>query len=164
VPQVTAIADAARARKKFTNKFVLADGGAANSGDIVKALACGSDAIIAGSLFAGTEEAPGKIIHKDGVMYKEYNGSTSKTEKMKQVSKDKEGKSEHYIIHVEGVEAMVQYKGPVRNIVEDLCAGIRSGFTYSGATDVRELWKNAQFIQITNAGYRESTPHDVILR
>ncbi len=164
VPQVTAILEANRAKEKFKNKFVLADGGAANSGDVVKGLACGASAIIAGSLFAGTEEAPGKIINKNGVLFKEYNGSTSKTEKLKQVSKDKKGKSDQYIIHVEGVEAMVHYKGPVRNIIEDLCAGIRSGLTYSGAKNIKELWKNAQLIQITNAGYRESQAHDVILQ
>jgi IMP dehydrogenase len=164
VPQITAIMDATRAKNKFKNKFVLADGGAANSGDIVKGLACGASAVIAGSLFAGTDEAPGKIINKNGVMYKEYNGSTSKTEKMKQVAKDKTGKSDRYIVHVEGVEAMVHYKGPIRNIVEDLCAGVRSGYTYSGAKNVKELWKNAQLIQITNAGYRESTTHDVVLQ
>lgn len=164
VPQITAIMDATRAKNKFKNKFVLADGGAANSGDVVKGLACGASAVIAGSLFAGTDEAPGKIINKNGVMYKEYNGSTSKTEKMKQVAKDKSGKTDKYIVHVEGVEAMVHYKGPVRNIVEDLCAGVRSGYTYSGAKNVKELWKNAQFIQITNAGYRESTAHDVVLQ
>lgn len=164
VPQVTAITDAAKAKAKFKNKFVLADGGAANSGDIVKGLACGASAVIAGSLFAGTEEAPGKVIRKNGALFKEYNGSTSKTEKMKQVAKDRNGKSEHYIVHVEGVEAMVPYKGPVRNIVEDLCAGIRSGYTYSGAKNVKELWKKAQFIQITSAGYNESRAHDVILQ
>lgn len=164
VPQVTAISEAARAKSKFKNKFVLADGGAANSGDIVKGLACGASAVIAGSLFAGTKEAPGKIIKKSGALFKEYNGSTSKTEKIKQVSKDKKGKSDHYITHVEGVEAMVPYKGPVRFIVEDLCAGIRSGLTYSGAKNITELWKKAQFIQITTAGYRESAAHDVILQ
>jgi len=164
VPQVTAIMDAVKAKNKFKDKYVLADGGAANSGDVVKGLACGASAVIAGSLFAGTREAPGKIIKKSGALFKEYNGSTSKTEKMKQVAKDMKGKPDHYIVHVEGVEAMVPYKGPVRLIVEDLCAGIRSGFTYSGAKNIKALWKNAQFIQITPAGYRESTAHDVILQ
>jgi len=97
-------------------------------------------------------------------MYKEYNGSTSKTEKIKQIAKDKNGKEDHYIIHVEGVEALVNYKGSVSQVVEELCAGIRSGFTYSGAQNIRELWKKAQFVQITNAGFRESQPHDVIIR
>lgn len=164
VPQITAIMDATRAKEKFKNKYVIADGGAANSGDIVKALACGASAMISGSLYAGTEEAPGKKIKIDGVLYKEYNGSTSKTEKIKQVGKDKSGKSENYVIHVEGVEAMVPYKGPVGNIVQELCAGIKSGYTYSGAKNVKELWKNAQLIQITTAGYRESNAHDVILQ
>jgi len=164
VPQVTAIAEAARAKNKFKNKFVLADGGAANSGDVVKGLACGASAVIAGSLFAGTKEAPGRIIKKSGALFKEYNGSTSKTEKIKQVAKDKSGKAEHYVVHVEGVEAMVPYKGPVRFIIEELCAGVRSGLTYSGAKNIGELWEKAQFIQITTAGYRESTAHDVILQ
>ncbi len=164
VPQITAIMDAARAKEKFKNKYVIADGGAANSGDIVKALACGASAMISGSLYAGTEEAPGKKIKIDGVLYKEYNGSTSKTEKIKQVGKDKSGKSENYVIHVEGVEAMVPYKGPVGNIVQELCAGIKSGYTYSGAKNVKDLWRNAQLIQITAAGYRESNAHDVILQ
>lgn len=164
VPQVTAIMDAVRAKEKFKNRFVLADGGAANSGDVVKGLACGASAVIAGSLFAGTDEAPGKLMTINGIKYKEYNGSTSKTEKIKQVAKDKDGKPEHYIVHVEGVEAMVAYKGPVRNIIEELCAGVKSGLTYSGAKNLKELWKNAQFIQITTAGYRESQAHDVILQ
>ena len=86
------------------------------------------------------------------------------TEKIKQVAKDKSGKADHYIVHVEGVEAMVPYKGPVRFIVEELCAGIRSGFTYSGAKNIKELWKSAQFIQISAAGYRESMAHDVVLQ
>lgn len=164
VPQITAIMEATRAKEKFKNKFVIADGGAANSGDIVKALACGASAMISGSLYAGTEEAPGKKIKLDGAWYKEYNGSTSKTEKIKQVGKDKVGKSENYILHVEGVEAMVPYKGPVSGIVQELCAGVKSGLTYSGAKNIRELWNNAQFIQITAAGYRESNAHDVILQ
>lgn len=164
VPQITAITDAVRAKNEFKNKYVLADGGAANSGDLVKALACGASAVISGSLYAGTEEAPGKKIEINGAMYKEYNGSTSKTEKMKQVAKDGNGKSSHYITHVEGVEAMVRYKGPVRDVVESLCAGIRSGLTYSGAKNIADLWKNAEFIQITTAGYRESQAHDVVLQ
>jgi len=164
VPQITAIQDGVRAKNKFKNKYILADGGAVNSGDVVKGLACGASATIGGSLFAGTDETPGKIIKKRGQMYKEYNGSTSKTEKMKQITKDKNGKADHYIIHVEGVEALVNYKGPVSDVVEGLCAGIKSGFTYSGAKNINELWKNAQLIQITNAGFRESQAHDVILQ
>ncbi|KKQ58537.1 MAG: inosine-5'-monophosphate dehydrogenase, IMP dehydrogenase [Microgenomates group bacterium GW2011_GWC1_38_14] len=164
VPQITAILDAVKAKKKFKNRFVLGDGGAANSGDIVKALACGASAVISGSLYAGCDEAPGKLIEENGEVYKEYNGSTSKTEKIKQINMDSNGKSKHYTIHVEGVEAMVKYKGPVKDIVTELCAGIKSGLSYSGAKNIKEFWRNAQFIQITAAGYRESQAHDVLPR
>lgn len=164
VPQITAISDAVRAKKKFVNKFVIADGGITNSGDIVKALALGADAVALGSLLAGTDEAPGKIIQKDGVFYKEYNASTSKKEKSRQIEKFPNGKKPHFSLHVEGVEAMVPYKGPVKNVLEELCAGVRSGFSYSGAKNIKELWKKAKFIQITPQGLRESMAHDVITR
>lgn len=164
VPEITAIMDATRAKNKFKNKFVIADAGAANSGDIVKALAAGASAYEGGSWAAGTDEAPGKIITKNGVFYKEYNGSTSLEEKQRQIEKDSSNKKPHYSIHVEGVEGMVKYKGPLSEVVESLSAGIRSGFSYSGATNINELWRKAQFIQITEAGYSESKPHDLILR
>lgn len=164
VPQITALLEANRAKKLFKNKFILADGGAANSGDIVKALACGASAMISGSLYAGTDEAPGDIIEIQGKLYKQYNGSTSATEKKRQVTKDKTGKESHYVLHVEGVEALVAYKGPVANIVEGLTAGIRSGLSYSGAGTIKEFWRKAQLIQITTAGYRESQAHDVLVQ
>lgn len=165
VPQITAISECVRARnQKFPDRFVLADGGAANSGDIVKALAVGANAYMGGSLFAGTDEAPGDKIVIDGRMYKEYNGSTSRAEKLRQIEKDAAGKHEKYVYHVEGVEAMVPYKGPVADIVEGLCAGIRSGYSYSGARNIKELHQKAQFIRITPAGLRESQSHDVITK
>jgi IMP dehydrogenase len=164
MPQITALMEAKRAADQFKNKYIIADGGTANSGDIVKALACGASAVISGSLYAGTGEAPGKRIEVNGKQYKEYNGSTSKTEKMKQLQKDATGKEVTYALHVEGVEAMVPAKGPVKHVIESLCAGIRSGLTYSGARTIEELWEKAQFVQITQAGYRESQAHDVIVR
>lgn len=165
VPQITAIMDCVRARnEKFSDRFVLADGGAASSGDIVKALAAGADAYMGGSLFAGTDEAPGQKVTIDGRLYKEYNGSTSRAEKLRQLEKDAAGKHEKYALHIEGVEAMVPYKGPVADIVEQLAAGIRSGLSYSGARNIKELHTKAQFIQITQAGLRESHSHDVIVR
>lgn len=165
VPQITAIMECARARNdKFPDRFILADGGAANSGDIVKALAAGADAYMGGSLFAGTDEAPGEKISIDGRLYKEYNGSTSRAEKLRQIEKDSAGKHEKYALHIEGVEAMVAYKGPVEDIIESLTAGIRSGLSYSGARTIKELHQKAQFIQITQAGFKESQSHDVILR
>lgn len=164
IPQITAVLEAARAKNKFKNRFIIADAGAANSGDIVKVLAAGACAYEGGSWAAGTDEAPGNIINKNGIFYKEYNGSTSFEEKQRQLEKDASNKKPHYSIHVEGVEGMVKYKGPIKEVVDSLCAGIRSGFSYSGAKNIKELWEKAQFIQITTAGYGESQSHDVYLR
>lgn len=161
VPQITAILEANRARKQFKNKFVLGDGGSAKSGDLVKALACGADAYMCGSLFAGTDEAPGKIITKNGVFYKKYDASTSSAAKIVQIKKDGNGRKPHFNLHVEGVESLVKYKGPVEDVLEQLCAGIRSGLSYSGAHDIKEFQQKAKFIRITPAGLRESYPHDV---
>lgn len=152
VPQVTAIMEATRAKKLFKNKFIMADAGMKNSGDIVKALAAGANCVSTGSLLAGTDEAPGEIIEKNGVIYKEYNGSTSKTEKERQRRND---------LHIEGVEALVKYKGPVTDVLDSLCAGIRSGLSYCGAKNITELQKRAKFIQITQAGLSESRAHTV---
>jgi len=165
VPQITAISECARARnEKYPDRYVLADGGAANSGDIVKALAAGADAYMGGSLFAGTDESPGDVIEINGKKFKEYNGSTSAAEKKRQLAKDNQHKQESFSLHVEGVEAMVPYKGSVETIVNQLCAGIRSGLSYSGARSIAELHLKAQFIRITPAGLHESRPHDVIVR
>lgn len=162
VPQITAITEAARASKKFKNKYLIADAGAANSGDIVKALAAGAAAYEGGSIFAGCDESPGELIEKNGILYKQYNGSTSVSEKQRQLKKDRKNKQKHFILHVEGVEAMVKYQGNLEQVVAKLCAGIRSGFSYCGATDILELHKKARFIQISSAGVRESYSHDVI--
>lgn len=161
VPQITAIMEAVRAKKRFKNKFVIADGGATTAGDIIKGLAAGADAVACGSLFAGTEESPGKIVEKNGVFYKEYNASTSATEKNHQINKDQNHKKPHFTLHVEGVESVVKYKGSVKDVISQLLAGIRSGFSYSGAKNIQELHRKAKFIQISNAGYQESLPHDV---
>lgn len=160
VPQITAISEAVRAMKKFKNKYVIADGGTKSSGDFVKSLALGASAVITGSLLAGTDEAPGEIVEKGGIFYKEYNGSTSIKEKDRQIEKHN-GHKPHFKLHIEGVEAMVKYKGPVSEILDQLCAGIKSGLSYSGAKNIKELWEKAQFIQITGAGLRESGAHDV---
>jgi IMP dehydrogenase len=165
VPQITAIIDVARARaERFPDRFVIADGGAANSGDIVKALAAGADAYMGGSLFAGADEAPGEIVEVDGALFKHYNGSTSREEKLRQLAKYEAHKHEKYHLHIEGVEAMVPAKGPIADVVEALCAGIRSGLSYAGAFTIRELQERAEFVQITGAGYLESQPHDVLVR
>ncbi len=165
VPQITAIMDVARARaERFPDRYVIADGGAANSGDVVKALAAGADAYMGGSLFAGSDEAPGCIVEIDGALFKHYNGSTSPEEKLRQLARYEAHKHEKYHLHIEGVEAMTPAKGPVAGIVEALCAGIRSGLSYSGAFSIPELHERAEFVQITGAGYHESLPHDVLVR
>jgi IMP dehydrogenase len=162
VPQITAIMESAKAAKKY-KKSLIADGGAKNSGDIVKGLAAGVSAIMAGSLFAGTDEAPGKIVKIDGKMYKNYNASTSLTEKKNHVQKDKDEFEKNYTKQIEGVESMVAYKGPLKPIIEKIISNLRSGFSYSGARNLEALWKKAKFIQITAMGRRESEVHDVIL-
>jgi len=161
VPQITAIMEANRAKKQFKNKFIMADAGMKNSGDIVKALAAGASFICTGSLVAGTDEAPGKIIKRADSFYKEYNGSTSLLEKKRELTKH-DGHSPDFTLHVEGVSGIVRYKGPVADVIAGLCAGIRSGFSYSGSKNIKQLWKKAQFIQITSAGMYESRAHDVL--
>lgn len=161
VPQITAVMEAARAAKRFKNKFVIADGGTKNPGDIVKALAAGAHAVFVGSQLAGTDEAPGRIVKKNGKSYKRYDASTSETEKKNHLKKNGEQRPDHYALHIEGVEALVPYKGPVEKVLQRLEAGIRSGFSYSNAHNIKELHKNARFIRITAAGRRESGAHDV---
>ncbi len=163
VPQITAISEAAKAARKY-NRTIIADGGMKNSGDIVKALAAGASAVTLGFLLAGTDEAPGEIIEIEGKKYKEYNGSTSSKEKIRQLGKYSQDKDSSYTIHTEGVEAMVPYRGPLEEVVTRLLAGVRSGLSYSGARNICELWEKARFIHITQAGMRESNAHDVILR
>jgi len=164
VPQLTAVMEASRAAREYTNKFIIADGGAANSGDMVKGLAAGASAIEGGSWCAGTDEAPGTVIKMNGVKYKEYNGSTCSTEKRRQMDKDTTHKDDSYVLHVEGVAGMVKAKGPLKEVVDSLCAGIKSGLSYSGARTIPDFWEKAQFIQITSAGLQESQAHDLIVR
>ena len=162
VPQITAVMEASEVARKF-KKTVLCDGGTKNAGDMVKGLAAGASAVISGSQFAGTDEAPGKVVEKDGEKYKSYNASTSLTEKKNHLKKIGNGLSKNYSKQVEGVESIVPYKGPVADVVDNLVSGIRSGLSYCGARSVPELWKKARFIQITQMGMRESNAHDVTL-
>jgi IMP dehydrogenase len=160
VPQLSAVLDAARVARRL-KKTIIADGGTKNSGDIVKALAAGASAVMAGSQFAGTDEAPGQKITIDGEVYKNYYASTSFSEKSNHLKLNKKEFSKNYVKHIEGVESAVPYKGPVKDIVEKMTANIRSGFSYCGAKNIRELWQKAKFIRITAMGLKESGPHDV---
>lgn len=160
VPQISALFEATKAAKKF-KKTVLCDGGTKNSGDIVKGLAAGASAVVIGSQFAGCDEAPGKLVVKDGKKFKAYNASTSLTEKENHTKKLSDvGKT--YVNHIEGVESFVSHKGPLAKSVERIEANLRAGFSYSGSYNIVELWERARFIQITQMGLRESQAHDVI--
>jgi len=162
VPQITAILSAAKSARRF-GKTLIADGGTKNSGDIVKGLAAGASAVMAGSQFAGTDEAPGKMVTIKGKKYKSYNASTSLAEKKNHVKMAKGEFERHYTMQVEGVESLVPYKGPLAPLIEKISANLRSGLSYSGAKNIPELWKKARFIQITAMGRRESEAHDVIV-
>ena len=130
---------------------IIADGGIRNSGDIVKALAAGADAVMCGSLLSGTSESPGEVFEgRDGFKYKSYRGMASKEAQIKW-----RGKYSSF----EGVSTQVPFRGPVAKILEDLERGIRSGFSYTGAHNLKELQSKATFVRQTNAGLGESRTH-----
>ncbi len=158
VPQLTAIFEAAKAAKE-TGKTLVADGGIKNSGDIVKAIAAGANAVMLGNMLAGTNEAPGEIIEHQGKKYKKYFGSTSEEQKEKHVENLK--KDPNYLKHIEGVSGAVLYKGSLTEMMDKIGASLRSGLSYSGAFNIPELQKNAKFVAITPAGQRESGSHDL---
>lgn len=142
---------------------VIADGGIKYSGDIVKALAIGADSVMLGSLLAGTMESPGEEIIYQGRRFKSYVGMGSLAA-MKRGSADRYFQSADTVARKlvpEGIEGRVAFKGPLSDTIYQLCGGIRSGMGYCGAKDLEALRNNAHFIQITNAGLKESHPHDV---
>ncbi len=161
VPQLSAVMDCAEIAAK-DNVPLIADGGIKYSGDIVKALAGGADAVMIGSLFAGTDESPGEFIIYNGRRFKTYRGMGS-IGAMKIGSKDRyfqESADENKLV-AEGIEGMVPYKGPLKDYVFQLVGGIRAGMGYCGAADLSALKKNAEFIEISSAGLKESHPHDI---
>jgi IMP dehydrogenase len=159
VPQLSAVINASKASKEFGKK-IIADGGIKNSGDIVKSLAAGADAVMVGNIIAGTDETPGEIIEINNKKYKKYFGSTSEDQKKKHLENIKN--DINYLKHIEGVSGYVLYKGSLTELIEKISANIKSGFSYSGAINIQELQENASFIQITPAGLRESNSHDLI--
>jgi len=161
VPQITAIMEASRAARKF-KKQIWADGGTKNSGDITKCLAAGASAVIVGSQLAGSKETPGEKIKIKNKYYKQYNASTSFTAKNLQIKKNSNDKSTSYIHHIEGIESIVPYRGPVKHVIKKLESGIRSGFSYSGAKNIPQLWKKANWIRVSTLGVEENKPHNVI--
>ena len=159
VPQLTAILEVAAIAKKYGIP-IIADGGIQKSGDIVKAVGAGADSVMIGSLFAGTHESPGVIMKRDGKKYKIYRGSASLGVAQKRKSIDQEKKDLENVVP-EGIEAIVPYKGPIEDMLRELVGGLRSGMSYTNSRTIEELQNNAEFMQITSAGKRESGPHDV---
>ncbi|MEA3064748.1 MAG: dehydrogenase, partial [Sphingomonadales bacterium] len=164
VPQLTAIMDAAEAAAP-SNTPVIADGGLRTSGDLAKALAAGASTVMAGSLLAGTEEAPGETFLYQGRSYKSYRGMGS-------VGAMARGSADRYFQHdikdqlklvPEGIEGQVPYKGPAKDVIHQLVGGIKAAMGYTGAATLDELRAKAKFVQITNAGLRESHVHDVAI-
>jgi len=161
VPQLTAIAECARATRP-AGVPLIADGGIKYSGDITKAIAAGADAVMIGSLLAGTEESPGEVILYQGRTFKAYRGMGS-IGAMAQGSSDRYGLEGMVKLVPEGIEGRVPYKGPVADLIYQLVGGLRSGMGYCGCRTIAELQEKARFIRITLAGLRESHVHDVII-
>lgn len=166
VPQLTAVYDAAAVARKW-GKPIIADGGIQYSGDIVKALAAGGTAVMLGSMLAGTAEAPGDVYEENGRKYKSYRGMGSVAAMSQQ-----HGSSDRYFqggvneankLVPEGIEGEVEYKGSINDIVFQMVGGLRSGMGYTGSATVKDLNDNAQFVEISNAGLRESHPHDITI-
>lgn len=163
VPQLTAVYDVAKALRG-SNIPVIADGGIRFTGDIVKALAAGASSIMAGSLFAGVEESPGKTIIYEGRKYKTYRGMGS-VEAMQEGSKDRyfqDAEDDVKKLVPEGIVGRVPYKGTLSEVIHQLTGGLRAGMGYTGSAKISDLQK-AKFIKITAAGVYESHPHDITI-
>jgi len=163
VPQISAIAECASAARP-RGVAIIADGGIKYSGDIVKALAAGADAVMLGSLLAGLDESPGEMVITEGRRFKEYRGMGSMGA-MKGRANDRyaSGQAGGGKVVPEGIEGQVPYKGALADYIFQLMGGLRSGMGYVGAADLAELRAKARFIRITNAGLIESHPHDVLV-
>ncbi|MCW6700854.1 IMP dehydrogenase [Anaerococcus sp. NML200537] len=159
VPQISAIIDCYKAAKEYDIP-IIADGGVKYSGDITKALACGASVVMAGSLFAGTEESPGETIMFEGKQFKEYRGMGSLAA-MKSGSSDRYFQNDTKKYVPEGVEGRVAYKGSVGDVIYQLLGGLRSGMGYVGAQNLVELEEKARFVKISPASLVENHPHDI---
>ena len=175
MPMISSIAECAAAAAKHGIP-VIADGGIRTSGDVVKALAVGASAVMAGNLFAGTDESPGELILYQGRTFKEYRGMGS-IGAMRRGSRDRyfqddfelesgtspAGKPSMEKLVPEGIEGRVQHKGSMSMVVHQLMGGLRAGMGYCGAPTIPDLQRDAEIIRITNAGFRESHVHDVTI-
>jgi IMP dehydrogenase len=164
VPQFSAVLESAAACHEL-GVPAIADGGIRTSGDIVKAIAAGADAVMIGSLLAGTDEAPGEVFLFQGRSYKAYRGMGS-------IGAMARGSADRYFqqdvkdalkLVPEGIEARVPYKGPVEAVLHQMVGGLRAGMGYTGSSNIAELQRNARFRRVTNAGLRESHVHDVAI-
>ena len=162
VPQLSAIINVKKGIGKSKTKLI-ADGGIKFSGDIAKALAAGADAVMIGSLFAGTDQAPGRIIKRNGKLYKNFRGMGS-------IGAMNKGSADRYFQKMqkdtskyvaEGVEGFVKYKGSVEKIIYNLVGGLKSSMGYLGAKKIIDLTKKPKFIKITKAGFYESMVHNI---
>ena len=161
VPQITAIAEAARAARG-TGVPLISDGGIKFSGDVTKAIAAGADSVMIGSLLAGTEESPGETILYQGRTFKSYRGMGS-TGAMAQGAADRYGQDPSSKLVPEGIEGRVPYKGLLADLVYQLVGGLRAGMGYCGCATIPELQERSRFLRVTSAGLRESHVHDVII-
>ncbi len=163
VPQITAIADCVAVAEPLGIP-IIADGGIKYSGEVVKAIAAGASSVMIGSVFAGTDEAPGELVLFQGRSYKAYRGMGS-LGAMKKGSKDRygQGGTADEKLVPEGIEGRVPHRGSLGSILNQLVGGLRSGMGYTGSRTIDELRQNAKFIRITSQGLRESHVHDVII-
>ncbi len=158
VPQITAIMDVYEATQGRVP--VCADGGIKCPGDLTKAIGAGADTIMSGAIFAGTDETPGEVIIKDGKKFKEYRGMASFLATVKKLKLD--GQKIDEDVHVEGEATLVPSRGPMAKIIHRYLGGLASGMTYVGADNIEKLRGKADFIEISNAGYMESTAHVLV--
>jgi IMP dehydrogenase len=175
IPQLSAIEDCVRIKKNqfagmccgnvnsghgdrhtkvFSDVAIIADGGIRSSSDVVKALAIGADAVMIGSLLAGTEETPGKFLEESGNLFKYYHGMASEKGRESWFAKSNIG------LPSEGISIKIPYTGKsAKKVIENLCSSVKVGLSYAGASNLEELRQNAQWIKITQSGYTEGTPH-----
>jgi IMP dehydrogenase len=178
VPQITAIADCAEAADEV-DVPVIADGGVQHTGDIAKALAAGASVVMLGSLFAGTDEAPGEVIVHQGERYKEYRGMGSmgamgdrssaggrEADRARSYSRDRYFQGDVHEVDKlvpEGIEGRVAYKGPIAPLLHQFAGGLRAAMGYCGTPTIEDLRTNSRFVRISGAGLRESHPHDITI-
>ncbi len=161
VPQFTAVSECAEIGRKY-NVPIIADGGTNYPGDITKALAAGGSTCMLAGWFAGTDESPGGVIMRKGMKFKVHRGSASFLATAdRKIKLENHSEKQLNTIVPEGVEALVPYKGHVADVIYQLLGALRSGMSYCNAKSIPELWKNARFVKITDAGFRESRSHNV---